>query len=74
MFRYDSPGEMLTANSDVSKQLFVRPEQRRDIVRLALESRKYVQQEVEYRRKDARFSSPICICGFCATIKMRRYR
>ena len=52
MFRYDSPGEMLTANSDVSKQLFVRPEQRRDIVRLALESRKYVQQEVEYRRKD----------------------
>ena len=52
MFRYDSPGEMLTANSDVSKQLFVRPEQRRDLVRLALESRKDVQQEVEYRRKD----------------------
>ena len=52
MFRYDSPEEMLTANSDVSKQLFVRPGQRRDVVRLALESRKYVQQEVEYRRKD----------------------
>jgi PAS domain S-box-containing protein len=52
MFRYDSPEEMLTATPDISKQLFVRPEQRRDIVRLALESRKYVRQEVEYRRKD----------------------
>ena len=66
MFRYDSLEEMLTATPDVSKQLFVRPEQRRDIVRLALESRKYVQQEVEYRRKDGSV--------FVANLHMRAMR
>ena len=52
MLRYDSPGEILAAISDISKQLFLHPEQRSDILRRALESRTFVQQEVEYRCKD----------------------
>jgi PAS domain S-box-containing protein len=52
MFRYSSPQEMITEVRNVSRQLFVSPEQRDNIISRALNAPTYVSEEVAYRRRD----------------------
>ena len=65
MFGYDSPAEML-ASSVSPSGFFVDLEQRGRIIRAALESGTYTQQEVDYRRKDGTI--------FTANLRMRAVR
>ncbi len=52
MFRYESPEDVKATVTNVSKQLFVNPEQRTEIKRLVLKHRLSRGFEVQYRRKD----------------------
>ncbi len=52
MFGYQSPQEFMASVTDIPRQIFVHPEQRQSIVRAALTSPRFVQQEVTYRRRD----------------------
>jgi len=64
-FGYESPAEMI-ASSVKPEALFVQPEQRRQIIREAMELEAYAEQEVEYRRKDG--------STFTANLRMRAVR
>jgi len=52
MFRYRTPEEMVAQVPDIAGQLFVNSEQRRDIIERAIHAGDFVQDEVEYRRRD----------------------
>jgi diguanylate cyclase (GGDEF)-like protein/PAS domain S-box-containing protein len=52
LFAYDSPEEMIHTITDIPTQIFVHPGQRAEILRDALETRRFVQHEVTYIRKD----------------------
>jgi PAS domain S-box-containing protein len=52
MFRYPSPQAMVGEVRDISRQLFVSPEQRDTIISRALDSSTYVREEIDYRRRD----------------------
>ena len=52
LYAYDSPEQMLAEVTDISAQIFVHAEQRGEIVRKALESDRFVREEVMYRRRD----------------------
>ncbi len=52
LFHYGSTEEMLASVGDIAGELFVHPEQRREIVRGATVSGEFVRAEVEYRRRD----------------------
>jgi PAS domain S-box-containing protein len=65
MFGFESPAEMLARTADPNA-LYVQPEQRRKLILEVMETEAYVQQEVEYRRKDA--------SSFAASLRMRAIR
>ncbi|HJV65990.1 MAG TPA: transporter substrate-binding domain-containing protein [Geomonas sp.] len=52
MFHFDSPGEMVAQVTDIGRQLFVHPEQRKALLRNVHTNSHFIQDEVEYRRKD----------------------
>lgn len=52
MFGYKAPEKFVADTTDSAAQLFVFPEQRREIVRKALQSHDFVRAEVSYRRND----------------------
>lgn len=52
LFGYESPEELLRSVSDIPTQIFVHPEQRREVLRKASESKAFVRRGVEYFRKD----------------------
>lgn len=52
LFHFASPEELIASVTDISHDLFVNSEKRREIVRRARESGCFVQDEVEYRTRD----------------------
>lgn len=52
LLHYESPQELIRSVADIGKELFVNPEQRREILHRAKESGDFVQSEVDYRCKD----------------------
>jgi PAS domain S-box-containing protein len=52
MYGYDSPEDMMESVSDVGRQIYVRPERRRDLTRICREQGKLRGYEFEARRKD----------------------
>ena len=66
LFGYDSPEEFISSVLDISQQIFVRHQQRNDIVREVSKSDGFVRREVEYRRKDG--------SRFIANLYMRAVR
>ncbi|WP_223906062.1 PAS domain S-box protein [Geobacter sp. AOG1] len=52
LYAYDSPEEIIAAVKDIPGQIFVRPEQRSDLIGRALASDGFVRGEVDYRRSD----------------------
>ncbi|HJV35135.1 PAS domain S-box protein [Geomonas sp.] len=52
MFHFVSTEEMVGSVTDIAEQLFVHPEQRRVLVKRVLTRDGFVQEEVDYRRKD----------------------
>ena len=65
MFGYDTPAEML-ANAAEVKALWVQPGLRHQLACAAMKTDGYVQQELEYRRKDGTIST--------ANLRMRAVR
>lgn len=66
MFGYDSPEEIIRAVSDAGAELYVRPEQRREIVRELLAADGFMRFESEMRRRDG--------STFIARLNMRAKR
>jgi PAS domain S-box-containing protein len=52
LFGFDSPEQVLTEVTDVAGQLFVNPEQRRELIAQAEQCSRFLRHEVEYRRRD----------------------
>ena len=52
MFHYSSPQEMIRDARDISRQLFICPDQRDAIIARARDSLTYVREEIAYRRRD----------------------
>jgi PAS domain S-box-containing protein len=52
MFGYSSPKEMVEEITDIPGQLFIYPEQRKALVKRALECDEYVFDEIQYRKKN----------------------
>jgi PAS domain S-box-containing protein len=62
MYRFASPEELIGSVTDIAEELFVYPDKRQEIVRRALEAGDFVQDEVEYRRRDgSRFQTNLYI-------------
>jgi PAS domain S-box-containing protein len=52
MLGYDSPGELKRETGSIGAQLYVHPEQRKEIVRRLAAEGEVLNEEVQYRRKD----------------------
>ena len=52
MFNFPSPQDMIVEVADISRQLFVLPDQRSAIIGKARDSEGFVREEVAYRRRD----------------------
>lgn len=66
LFRYKNPGQMLSGITDISKQLFVDPEQRKQIVAKIINARAFMNTEVLYKKIDG--------TDFTANLHMRAVR
>jgi PAS domain S-box-containing protein len=66
MFGYASLEEAVAAISDLASQIYVRPAERTALVGRALQSKDFINQEVEYRRKNG--------TTFLADVYMRAVR
>ncbi len=66
LFGYDSPEQMVESIRDIPMQIFVKPDQRGELIRTALESSGFARREVAYRRTDGTL--------FIANLYMRAVR
>ncbi len=66
MFGYDGPEEIMAETTDIARQFFIEPRQRKEIIAQALKTRAYVLHEVDYRRRNGE--------TFTANLRIRAVR